>query len=721
MRSSLRSNITCVWYSVFALLFIFSVGYDWLVRGPFAWHVGRPSAIEGGVEALVLAGILCFSFLSARRWVGWLCLVSVLLYLRRHNAELTLIVGVVYLEILLAIGQLTLSRLAEKNERGEMIFLLAGIAVCGLGTFLLSFAGWAFPQTLLIVFALVGGVSRFFHRGFGIVRLVKPLAPHSKWERVFVALTLAWGAVLLARTANVYGHDTLWYLGRGDVVYAPLGSVFDNLRLVSPVHYFPKLWETLLLPITAFDQLRVQAGVCVAFMFVAMVLIWQLCEKLHIGRVWRYAVALLLVALPAWANTALQLKSDILCTTMLLAMMVFLADWFSARRTSALFYSFAAAALAVSCKYTAIPFVAFAVVFTALEGVFNRKDVVSRTISEGSMAGAVTFGLCFCAALMFLIRTWYLAGAPTVGPDPLLSIWQYLGFSLHNPVGTLDWTRPQVWSDVPRLFYEWLWAPSYMPKIRITWIGNYWLLFLVFGFLLGGARLANKDSTKAFRYMMVAQCLLGLLIAIAWRYHSRGGDGNYYIFPVALVSCLSVMLMAGASGSRTDAFVKVALVSVVVLFVFHGAQSFVAAAWSKPGTRVLDGEFFESPFQAGEWRHKILKRSGIGDIGSFLDAAPARTRVVAYGFGQKAVALPVPTEEFLSLMFARPDYAASKESFLNYLSDYNIKYLLLANASNKVKAVADLLDSVRDEVERQGWKKLADREGTLYTVPNTRE
>ncbi|UTF59704.1 glycosyltransferase family 39 protein [Gilvimarinus sp. DA14] len=705
-------------YLIVASLFIYVVGYDLLVRGPFAWHLTRPSAVQGGVEAIILASIVTFAYVHARLWVTCFAAVAVLLYLRRHNAEFTILVALIYLELLLSIGHLLLGQGSKSTQLGEVPNLLVGAALCVLITAALSLFGLAYPATLLVLFTLLGIFSLVLRRrGLALVRLLRPLRPETKMEACLLGVTASWFIVLAARTANVIGHDSVWYLGRGDIVYAPVGSIFECLQFVSPVHYFPKLWETLVLPITTFDQLRLQEGFAIAVMLVSLVFVWQLCEKLSITRVWRFSAVLLLATLPAWANTALQMKSDVICTAMLLSMVLCLANWFAERQLSYLLYASAAAALAVSSKYTAIPFVGVTFLFVVLEALIFRGYLTQRMGASAIRPAALAFSVCLLAALVLLVRTWYLSGAPTVGPDPLLAIWRLLGFSLDEPVGTLNWTRPQVWSDVPRLFYEWFFAPSHMPKIRITWQGNYWLLFLLFGCLLvllnGGSPLQHQRTQ--LRNLIFVLCLVGLLVAILWRYHSRGGDGNYYMFPLALVTCLAVKLIGRGLALRSG-LAFVVLLSVFAFGAFQGTQSFIAAAWSKPGTRVLDMDFSRSPEEDGFWRQRLLKRMGIAGIAAELRGLPPQTRVVALGFEKDAVLLPVPTEDLMAIVYSRPEYVKSAPAVVEYLQRYNIQYLLLANNPEDVRARAKLLEELRTEVEARGWKKQVDKKGTIYSV-----
>lgn len=717
LRSPLRIYFICGVFSLLAVAFIGVVGYDLFVRGPMSWHIAQPSALEGGLEALLLGCLICVASVFRRRWLVVMAVVGALLYLRRHNAELTVLVGWLFWELLSAIGRSSLHRLGQCKGVDDLTALLAGICIWSMTTFFLSFFHLAYPILLLVLLFVCGSGAILLNKSsLGIIRLYQCARPDGYIQSVLFSVTVTWVIILAARTQNVVGHDTLWYLGRSDVLLAPTGTIFQSLGLVSPVHYFPKLWETLLLSVTGFDQLRVQAGVTVGLLLLSAAAIWKICEKLALSATWCHMAALLVLTVPAWANTALQLKSDVISTFLLLMMLLKLGDWFSQRTVSSLFYAMAAASLAVSCKYTAIPFVFFSFIFVVLQFYISPKVTIVWKGDAQRRAAIVVFVLAVCVALIFVYRTWLLTGVPTVGPDPLLKIWLWLGFVEREPAGTLNWTKPQVWGEVPRMLYEWLFAPNYMPKIRITWQGNYWFLFCVLGVL--AASLGFRDRMKvsrSFTGLMIFLSLVGLAIAIAWRYHVRGGDGNYYMFPLGLITCLSLASFARRLGHFPS--IRATACVVVVLFsLFSAAQSFLVAAWSTPGTRVLDVKFGGQPFNGGEWRENHLKRRGLLDISDYLMSEPKTTRVVSHGLEQNAALLPVPTESLLSVIYARREYAVSLDAMLSYFQRFDIQYFLLADESRQIKHLP-VLRQLRQYMSDQAAVAVRGEGVTLYKVP----
>src|SRR5690606_33957268 len=132
--------------------------------------------------------------------------------------------------------------------------------------------------------------------------------------------------------------------------------------------------------------------------------------------------------------------------------------------------------LACLAKLTAIPYVGVLVLATVAAAWHARADacIGGRDGRETRLALIAAAGALVVAGFV-TARTWLLAGMPTVGPDPLFKLWTAFGLGLAPPVGTLQWTRPQDWSDVPALLLDWWFRPQRLPHVVISWIGNGWL------------------------------------------------------------------------------------------------------------------------------------------------------------------------------------------------------------------------------------------------------
>ncbi len=731
-NSVIRGTSLRRWLLVFAIpLAVLSalaiVAHDLLYVGPMLWHIRQPASIQGGIEALFLMLVLVAAAGLRWRWLVIASLFVAALYLRRHNAELTLFAGVFYIEAMYAIGCLVRARLGASTTTLEsgLIAVVTGASAWLLLIAALSLLSLATPTTLAWILAVAGATAILIWRKPATVALFSAVRLQAGVERTAAALLVGWIVVLAARSANVIGYDTVWYTGQGDRLLAPGGSIFEFLALVSPVHYFPKLWETLLLPLTALDQLRPQVGLCIAFAALLLAAIWLIAQRIGLPRPWRWWLLWILATLAAIANSTLSLKNDIACAFFLAMMCVQLFAWLDRRSLNALCYAAACAALACSTKLTAIPYVGVAVLFVLGDLLLWRNRlphaaVLSSTTDAESAASARFVALLAAVvAAAFVARTWLLAGVPTIGPDAILAVWHAIGWRISEPAGTLQWTSPQVWSEVPRLLHDWLLAPSTMRTMPVSWTGNIWLVLALLGAAAAalGFRRAEPHSSRWNKALLPAMALTGLALAVAWRYHSRGSDGNYFILPVALATCLG--LSAIASRVHDDHALRTALaVALLATGLTHAIHSFISAGWSPPGTRTFDVVLDQSPWQPGKWRNDTLRRIGLTGIASHLEGRPASERGIAFGKDdqQGHVMLPIAMEEIRSIGFSRPEYLRDGASLISFMHTWNIDHLLLPPDDSSAPEIA----SYRDAVVAVGWSSMTDDGGILYSRPVTK-
>lgn len=704
------------------------VAWDLLVVKGMNWHLSQPSAVEGGIEALALLGCLALAAARRRRGMILMAVAVTLVFLRRHNAELTLLSGLFIMESLYAIGAMLRRTPGAKaaDPAGADIFpaFIAGTGAWVLAVATLSLFSLATPAHLGWLLLAIGIAAIAAHPNPLCIQLFRALRSRPRSDCVKASLLLGWLLILMARTANVIGHDTVWYLGQGDRLLAPGGSIFQPLSLVAPVHYFPKLWEVLLLPLTSFDQLRPQTGLAIAVGAVFWIALWQLATQLGITRRWRWWALWIIATLPAVANTALTLKSDTLCALFMAVMCLQLLDWFQRRRAPALGYALAAAALACSTKLTAIPYVGMGfIVLVAHELTHSRmatgwRPEKTAAAAEPVRAVVITTTLALLAALVLLARTWALAGVPTIGPDALLSLWNALGMHIAEPAGTLNWTRPQDWSDVPALFHDWLFAPSTMPKMPIGWTGNIWAVLSVLS--LAAAAMGREPRGAGppspwSRVLLLVLALTGLLLAIAWRYHSRGSDGNYFMLPVALATLLAMRAASsrlGDAGRRTGAILATTL---LLTGLVHATHSFISAGWGQPGTRPFDSQFGKTPFETGAWRERILQRAGVSGIARRLASRPAWERGIGFDprDEQYFAALPIAVEEIRNIGYSRPAYVRDGGALLEFMDLWGIQHVVLPPDEGSPPAIADY----RRALLAAGWLSFGDAGATLYSRP----
>ncbi len=666
---------------VVALLLCAVVAWGLIVPGPFDWAIVQPQTWQGGIEAaLLLAGLALLQRVSTMRWrvLGTLLLAE--FYLRRHAVDAPAVLCVLYLEFTLALGAAAMRLCGGERPRHGEDYLRAfvlGVSAWSALAWLASALGWGTPAALRLVTLALLPLACWARARPLSLHLLQRSRAWSLRDRVLLALLAGWVLVLFARANYVVSFDGLWYGFRPEYVLTADGSAFTPLGLVSPVYYFPKFYEVYLLPLSGLGDTGVVSGMTVLLLGLTALAGVRLLARCGVtSTTAQLLLAALVLTLPAIANPALEPKPDIACALFLLLGWLFAGDWLLTRRFEHAAWFFAAAALALSSKLIAVPYLGMLVAGIALTNLLVHARPSDATAATAQIRPAVAALLLATTVAAFVVaRTWLLAGVPTIGPDPLYKIWTLFGMSLREPAGTLTWAMPQDWATVPGLVVDWLLRPERMEHIAISWTGNVWLWLPLAALLLRARAVAPDAATQAHRRLALFLILAGIVIAIGWSHHARGSDGNYFI--AALVPGLVLAVAFAWRQLYHDTRARTVWLAGALLFCgFQAAYAFVSASWT-PGTRAFDLVLDRSPRDAREIAKGILAHEGLAEIGAWLSAQPGVARVVGCAPFGAAMRLPARFEDFPAIALSRPEYVAGLDAALRYMRRFSIQYLLL--------------------------------------------
>lgn len=669
------------------------VGWQLLVPGPFDWAVTRPAAWQGGLEAAaLLAGLALAQRLAPRaRLIVSVAIAAV--FLRRHAVDAPLLLCVLYLEFTLALGA-AVARVAgaprpRQSEDYLRCFML-GLSAWSLLAWIAAAAGRGTPEALRLLTLLLLPVAAWARTRPLCLHLVQRSGSWALRDRVLLALLGGWVLVLFARTNTAFSFDALWYGLRPEYVLTADGSPFAPLGLVSPVHYFPKLYEVYLLPFAGLGDASVVSGMTILLLCLLALGAARLLARFGVeATTARLALALLVLTLPAIANPAIEPKPDIACALFLLLACLYGGDALRQRNPAALAWALAAALLALSSKLIAVPYLGMLAVGAAFACRSAVPPAGAAPVTARRLA-PVALVLALGTAAFVAARTWLLAGVPTIGPDPLFKIWTLLGLSLHEPAGTLTWAMPQRWSEVPGLIVDWLLRPDRMEHIMISWTGNVWLWLPLAALMLRARRVPADPTARAHRLLALSLIAAGVVIATGWSHHARGSDGNYFI--AALVPALALGIGFAWRHLHHDPGARRTLFAGIVLFAaFQAAFAFVSAAWA-PGTRPLDLVFDRSPRDLRKQAAGILEHAGLAEVGQYLGAQPGVARVVGCAPFDAAVRLPARFEDFATIGQSRPEYVADMNAAIAYMHRFGIRYLLLPKPRAGSDPATQLID-----------------------------
>jgi len=692
---SIRTTLLFILIAGGALACIVIPLWQLIIRGDLHWEVSQAAFRQGGIEALIL--LLAFAAtlqLSDRKWRLLICLGLAMLYLRRHAVDAAVVVDLLYVEFILALGAFT-TRLCGTTPSFNIVGYLRnfalGFLIWSTCAWIASALGWGSLRDLRVL-SLLLLIPALHARALPWCVFVEARVHAMPASARFCAgLVIAWFLTLFAHSATVFSFDDAWYGFRGERVLVGEGSVFVSQGLVAGVHYFPKVYELFLLPLSGLGSSSVLAGISVLILGFLAATAYELTRLLGVVDVRaRLLCIAVIVSLPAVANTALDVKGDLFSAFLLLLAWLHASFFLVTRNRDYLFWTLALLCLSAQAKLTALPFIGVFLPAICLVAIFRRVRI---GVSGPSPVAVVALALAILVSALATVRTLLLAGVPTIGPDPLFNLWRMLGFDLTFPAGTMRWTTPKDWSDIGPLIVDILFRPQLTGQIG-TWTGNVWLWMaaVAFAHIALYVRTSSHQLTPTpqqiskgyytFRLPGLSLMVAGFAIMLCWGFYLpganvRGGNGNYFIAGITS----AILLAFSAAWPRLYGHRLLHTTFVVALTIFclsQAACSFLTGDWT-PGTRAFDLNFTRSPRQLRHSSKIFFKNEGISAIAQHLESLHYNARVVGCTGYYDALGyrLPARFEDIAQITWGHPDHADTVAHFFDFLVKDRIEYLIV--------------------------------------------
>lgn len=717
-------TLTAMAIIAIGVAFIVIPGWQLLDPGPFKWHIAQPAFWQGGTEALVLFGLLALAQLLPTR-SGRLTFTLVLaeLYLRRHAVDAAAIVDIVYFEICIGLGALVFRLSGNARPRsiadyvqsfvlGLCVWSVCAWSISAIGLGSLHDLRW---MSLLVLVPAIMARSRPW-----CVFMSQRVDAMPKVARVCAGILFGWFLVQFARSAVAIDFDGLWYGLRGQYVLVGSGSAFASSGLVSPVFYFPKLYELFLIPLSGLGSSTVICGVTLLIGTMLAATSYEILKRLGLKQqAMCFAGVVLCMTVPAIANQLLQSKGDILATLLLAFAWIKASEFVASRNRASLIWFFGLMLLATQARLSAIPFAGAMTIAVALACLLQRPNAMSPTRQETRLAW-VGLGLILVTSAFVTARTLLLAGMPTIGPDPLFKLWQILGFHLKYPAGTLHWSYPKDWSDIFPLLTDFLFRPERLGHIEISWVGNVWVWLAVvagLAFLVLRRRSSLPASMSRIGFGLIAATIMLMLF---WGYQIRGGDGNYFI--AGLLPAVLLGVAAAWSSVTATTKARIALVTCIGAFsLFQAAYSFMSAAWT-PGTRPFDLSFRRGVQEFRSRQHAMLNYSGLSRIGEYLRHQHGTIHVVGYVDKEPGFVLPATFEGLADISYSRPELVGDHALFMKFVISTKVKYLIMPHpghhpTSDGTRYISPMIAKLtQDLATNREIRKIRDTDYDMYDL-----
>ncbi len=316
------------------------------------------------------------------------------------------------------------------------------------------------------------------------------------------------------------------------------------------------------------------------------------------------------------------------------------------------------------------------------------------------------------AALMLLLvmvattlvhyRTYAITGYPLMGTAGMTDLFRQMGFRPQFPDILLMDTARIPLPPLHDLLGRYVFWPSRLNMA--TWTGNLWASVLAIA-LLAALLQRNPRAIGRAWLLLVMGAALFLLLA-SFHFPSPGGDGHFFLVPIAALLLASMAILAEVCKGQWRALPWVLLLVSLVQFTAF----FMSASWYT-GTRKLDVDFAINPLDQTRRTRELL---------GYVRLLPIADAIASCGHGERVIGLvPHPTafllpgryESLKELSWANPKLVNTPAAFANYLQRARIELVVVpteaamkADASSKAFGPAF---ATYPELMRDGIRKFA--------------
>ncbi len=666
----------------------------------YAWHLKQPETVQGGIELLVIYLILALVAMVKR--VPWFATAVVLilsmLYLQIHSVLLAAAVAWVLLECLIQVGS-AVQRLARAEDgrsqdiRHYLLRMITGIAAWTFGALLLSAFGLGTAASLRVYSIILAGCSIAYAPMIPLsVMLSRGFERLGSRDR-FAALIV--GVLILTQFGKAnYGndYDSMWYGLRPERVLVGPHSLFDNLRLMHHVYYYPKQFEILTLPLAQLNHGSFIIPFNVVLFAICLLAIYGIVRSLDIERTLAFLVTALVGSIPAFSNMASTAKTDTIQSLYAFIAVLFLWNWSKHRSAPDFCYGLAAVLGMAGTKISAYAYAPMLMLgflatgvwvhcCTARNGIWSTSDTIGKTGGGWKYSPLVALGIAFCSGIGLMSRSWLLTGTPTM--PAFVDKWELLGLTPKYP-----WSESGfIFSGAPidsykEFFLYWgrlLFNPKAYSHYVMAWPGNAGFFFVCVLLILLAFRAVRFNRQIRFLLASLPVMVGGIITACLVRTPDQGfTDGNYYAIPVVL-AILSIAGVLASSSSKTRTILMAGsicflLLQLPIMFVSH---------WSwHPGTQPFRFVLNKTLFDRKAEIESGLRRAGAWELEEYLQANPGKGLCVGFAGGEETAlhALSCIHEDFEQTAPPFWRLFASQEAFRGYLQWAHPDLLIMPKA-----------------------------------------
>jgi len=515
--------------------------------------------------------------------------------------------------------------------------------------------------------------------------LAKLIDSSGKRGIAFHATTMTMLVLLFAKTAVSTDYDSMWYGLIGNRVLVGEGSLFASQGLVAVVHYYPKLYEALLIPLSGIGSISVISGFGIVSWTLTLATVYLITQEMGLRRRWRPQFIALVATLPALANVSITTKGDAFATWLVCAAIYSMLKFKTTESPRWFWLCICSALLGTQARLSSIP---YALTVLVILGAYFYK-VVRRDGKGGIRKFVVSKSAAIAVASLLLVllvtlRTYVLAGVPIIAPDSFVKVAERFGLHVKFPAGRLALPN---WQHLPVgiSLFSYLFNPSRYIHVELYWTGNFWLFVPILALMKG----VRSEPLFGRVWPIALIGALFFIVLFGFRFDQfAGGDGNYFIIPVICLAALGAVLLQGAHKGVLHQDLQSGL---LLLFAVSSAVICLVTGMWGPGTRAFDLVMNRNPLDYTSRQSIELKSVNLAGVASFFRNLPSDSRVIGVAPAPDAWWLPVRYEPVDIISWSRPGLVKSTNDILDFIARDSIRYIILR--SQHAPAKLTTLDS----------------------------
>lgn len=677
-----HNYLLVVFIILIALTFQIIPFFNIFITGPLAWHIQKFRYMEGllHLSGLGIIAIACLYFLKEKKTLSFI-LVGILaaLFLNHYNSLFSSLLAVVYFEIILSTGNIINKLLFKHHSKIYSFYksFLTGILFLAFIFILLSILNVGSINNIKSVTYSSGLILILLNKKnlatLIFIKKIKKLSFKETIPMVGIFLVIL---MQFAKGSVSFDYDSLWYGLRPHQVLIPNNSFFENIGLLQFVYYYPKLMELILLPVSFANEYSfIYAGNTMLFGILAMV-IYNFSVLLGANRIYGLLITLAIITIPTVANLASTSKTDIF-TTLLLLMSLFLFFKSLHYNNGDVAFAIIALILSTGMKATSYMFMPSMVIAIVILSIRNRARITQYIPHRND------YFLVFLAMLLIFVtylRTYLITGFPSY--PFAVNFWRKIGFVGNFPFNYFEQYTKGIFSlDIKHTligFFDYFFNPVDMVHVICSWPGN----FTLFLFLLSFFYLFNAKKVKLLYVLLPFLFTFSVFLVLFINKYTRiyGGDGNYLLFPIILISIFLFSII--------NRNFKLQKVQVLILSFFIFSQFFTTYythwSWKAGFEKFYTKDYI---FDTEQYLNKyIYDRNKVSNLVKYMNQLDSNTRSIIFDIKDKTHNIenkpfPIITETMRAGIL-KNGYGISKigtndSIMIKYIEDFNIEYLFI--------------------------------------------